>query len=281
MGGVWGRVNPVESIQTIITALERGVPAIDTAPAYGHGELFVGKALKLWSGPKPIVSTKVGRLKSYAADEGHYDYSNKAMTDSIENSLSVLGTDNIDILFLHDPSAIPTEDIERVLERLLYFKEKGYVQKLGLGGNPPDQFRKYLNSQYFDIIMEYNKLNACCIDAMEQTLAICQLEGMKYYAASPLNMGLLGSSFDQFIKSPPKWLEPASLKRAQQIGLLAKEYRSSTSELAHRFLLNLRSSFKIVLGPSNGSELKDTLQMLDKGPLTDQMFQTLLSTLND
>jgi aryl-alcohol dehydrogenase-like predicted oxidoreductase len=91
IGGVWGKVDPQESVDTILAALEAGIGAIDTAPAYGDAESYVGKALRLWQGKRPQISTKVGRLKSYAADKGSYDYSNEGMQKSVEQSLEHTG----------------------------------------------------------------------------------------------------------------------------------------------------------------------------------------------
>src|SRR5438128_357161 len=91
LGGVWGKVHPTESVDTLLQALESGVNAIDTAPAYGDAETYLGKALHEWHGPKPQISSKVGRLKSFAADEGRYDFSEQGMQRSIEQSLETIG----------------------------------------------------------------------------------------------------------------------------------------------------------------------------------------------
>jgi len=125
LGGVWGEVDPQESVDTILTALEAGIHAIDTAPAYGDAEMYVGEALRLWPGKRPQLSTKVGRLKSYAADEGRYDYSLAGMQRSVEQSLETLGVSQLDILFLHDPDAINPAEIENVIGSLQTFKVKG------------------------------------------------------------------------------------------------------------------------------------------------------------
>ncbi|MGY0036414.1 aldo/keto reductase [Pedobacter sp. NJ-S-72] len=45
LGGVWGKVDAYESISTIVHAIEQGILAIDTAPAYGDAEFFLGEAL--------------------------------------------------------------------------------------------------------------------------------------------------------------------------------------------------------------------------------------------
>jgi len=280
LGGVWRKINPDESVKTIIHALESGIAAIDTAPAYGDAEYFVGTALKHRQGLLPTISTKVGRLKSYATDDCHYDYSQKAMIKSVEDSLRIIGVDKIDILFLHEPSVIQPAEIERILEQMLWFKEKGYATKIGLGGNPPEWLFPYLSSAYFDVIMEHNKLNACCLDAIDDTLPICEAQGIEYYNASPLNMGLLGSNFNAFVNSPPYWLGAKSLEQAQRINDIAQKYQCPLTDLAHRFLLNFKIPFKTVIGASDMQELNNTLNAINAGPINTAAYEEILATFN-
>ena len=130
LGGVWGKIDREESIKSILMALKDGITCIDSAPAYGDAESFVGVALNQWEGQKPQISTKVGRLKSYDASEGLYDYSNDGMEKSVESSLKTLGILCIDILFLHDPAAIPEKDAARILEKLVSSKKEAIQKRL-------------------------------------------------------------------------------------------------------------------------------------------------------
>ena len=63
LGGIWGVIDQEESVRTILLALENGIEALDTAPAYADAEEIVGTALGKWRGNLPAISTKVGRLK--------------------------------------------------------------------------------------------------------------------------------------------------------------------------------------------------------------------------
>src|SRR5690606_15125855 len=119
---------------TMVDALSRGVCALDTAPAYGDAEQFVGQALARWTGKRPAISTKVGRLKSYRTDQATYDYTRDGMRKSVDSSLDTLGVQQIDVLFLHEPAAIPPAEIEFVVSQMLFFKEQGYAKKIGIGG---------------------------------------------------------------------------------------------------------------------------------------------------
>jgi len=280
LGGIWGEIDAEESIATILSALEQGISAIDTAPAYGDAEQLVGTALDQWSGKKPLISTKVGRLKGYKADEANYDYTPDGMKKSLENSLKTLNVPVVDILFLHDPAAIPQSHIERVLKQMDLFKQYGYAKKIGLGGNAPDWFEPYLKADLFDVIMEYNKLNACCISALNTTIPICTEYDKEYYAASPLNMGLLGRNFSEFINFPPNWLDIENIMRAKRIDSIAKNYNISLPELAHRFLLTIPSRFKIVIGAADRKQLTDTLGAIKHGKLHPTIYTEILKTLN-
>lgn len=280
LGGVWGRVEAEASVETILIALDQGISAIDTAPAYGDAEEMVGSALKQWTGEKPLISTKVGRLKSHLATEAYYDYSPEGMKKSLENSLQTLGVSAVDILFLHDPSAIPEAEIERILQQMQDLKNEGYTGKLGLGGNAPAFLEPYLEDQLFDVVMEYNKLNACCIDALGTTVPFYIESGKEYYAASPLNMGLLGCNFSGFTASPPDWLNLDSVEQAKKINEIAQEYNIPLPILAHRFLISLPYPVKIVIGAANPQQLTDTLSAFNTGALPPELYFNILQALS-
>lgn len=280
LGGVWGKVNTEESITTIVDALSRGICALDTAPAYGDAEEFVGQAMARWSGARPIISTKVGRLKSYRSDQAEYDYTNEGMNRCVDNSLKTLGIEQVDVLFLHEPAVVPCHEIEQVVMQMQYFKEQGYAKKIGIGGNLPKQFEPFLQDDVFDVIMEYNRLNACSIDALHTTIPACAHANKAYYAASPLNMGLLGCSYDEFLNFPPNWLDSKSIEQAERINAIAERYALPLDVLALRFLYNIPASFKVVLGAADKDQLMSSLRAVEAGVLPDDIYNEILQTLN-
>ncbi|MGJ7029702.1 aldo/keto reductase [Niabella hirudinis] len=276
VGGVWGTVDPEASVNTIIHALEAGIPAIDTAPAYGNGEQMVGEALRQWKGARPRISTKVGRLKSYASDHGIYDYSPGAMAKSVESSLEVLGIPAIDVLFLHEPEVIPQQEIAPAVEKMMDFKRQGYAKKIGLGGNYPPSFLKYLDAGIFDVVMEYNRLNACCNDALDTTLPECHSRDITYWAASPLHMGLLGRRFSSFVAARPDWLMQRYIDAALGVHQMAAEHCLQLPSLALRFLQSIPLPVNIVIGPSSQKELSDSLAAISQGPLEENLYHKII-----
>jgi aryl-alcohol dehydrogenase-like predicted oxidoreductase len=280
LGGVWGKVNKEESVKAILIALNKGISCIDTAPAYGDAEEFIGTALRQWEGPMPILSTKVGRLKTYAADQGVYDYSADGMEKSVINSLETLGVQTVDILFLHEPLAVPKDEIERVLAQLLKFKKNGYTKKLGVGGNCHELFKKYNMGETFDVAMEFNRLDACYTDALDTSLPFYQSQEIEFYAASPLHMGLLGNRFEEYVVSPPQWVDKDIIDRAKLVKEIADRCQMPLRSLSHRFLLSVRENLKIVIGPGDSDQLCETISDFSQGPLPASVFEEIMNFKN-
>lgn len=281
LGGAWGIVNIEESIKVILNALSLGITALDTAPAYGDAENLVGRVLKQWKGVKPEISTKVGRLKGHSAIEAEYDYSAAGMERSLENSLKCLGIPQVDVLFLHEPAVVPEEMAVGVVRQLLHFKEQGLAKRIGLGGNLPRWFTPFLEDGQFDVLMEFNRLNACNLEALDSTIPICEQYKKEYYAASPLNMGLLGCNFQQFSQSVPDWLDSGTVKQAGRINSIAERRGMELDILALRFLNSIPASFKIVIGAANQHQLNNSLNAINRGRLPAAIYNEVLQTFNE
>lgn len=107
--GVYKMTNEEESIRAMITALQVGYRAIDTASLYGN-EKEVGESVRS-SGVKRediFVTTKV-----WNADQG-YDQTLRAFETSLEN----LGFDYLDLYLTHWPVLETFKDTYRAIERL-------------------------------------------------------------------------------------------------------------------------------------------------------------------
>lgn len=275
LGGVWGKVDEEGSVETIYAALELGLRAIDTAPAYGDAETYVGKALRQWKGAAPAISTKVGRLKGFSIDQGNYDYSAFGMQRSLEQSLVRIGVDKMDVVFLHDPEQLKEDQADMVIKTLLSFKEKGYTKKIGVGGNGPAWFGRYIYAGVFDVLMEFNKLNACSMLAFSEYLPFCNEYNIEYYAASLLHMGLLGNCFEKYTTNRPAWLDPSFVEMAKRIKKIADAHQIPLPTLAHRFVRSLPQTFRPVIGPGDMVQLLTTLNDFKQGPLDEELVNEI------
>ena len=275
LAGIWGPVNQAESVDTLLLALQEGVTALDTAPAYSNAEEIVGLALRQWRGKMPAVSTKVGKLKSDKPDENVYDYSPEAIRRSVYTSLDVLSVDAISVLFLHDPAGVNLTEIESILNTLDQLRQEGVVQSLGIGGNYPPSFQEYIREGFFQVFMGYNRMNAVCREALSAEFPFLKARHIKIWQASPLYNGLLGSRFEALRQQAPDWMPQPYIRLAEKLQVYAEEEHLSLAEVALRYLCSTAEIDKIVIGAANRSELQNSLQSWQKGSLPSALFDKI------
>jgi aryl-alcohol dehydrogenase-like predicted oxidoreductase len=131
MSAFYGATDETESLATIDRALELGVTLLDTAESYGPfvNERLLGKAL---SGRREaaVVATKTGIEISDDGQmvdlNGRPEYVRRAL----ERSLRHLGTDHVDLYYLHriDPK-VPIEETVGAMAELV---AEGKIRHIGL-----------------------------------------------------------------------------------------------------------------------------------------------------
>lgn len=124
--------NEASAQRVIKTALDSGVNFIDTAAVYGT-EQVVGKALKSVQRDDVVISTKstiaqAGELRPVAD-----------VVESLENSLTTLGLDYVDVFHLHAVKpAHYSHVVENVVPALLAQKRAGKFRHLGITETSPN-----------------------------------------------------------------------------------------------------------------------------------------------
>ncbi len=133
----------------LATALDLGVHLIDTAPAYGSSEARLGPFVATHR-ERIVLATKAG--ERYENGRSTYDFSAKAISVSVENSLRNLRTDHVDILVLHsngeDEKILTQTD---ALEALGALKRSGKVRAAGISAKTERGIA--LASKSLDVVM--------------------------------------------------------------------------------------------------------------------------------
>ncbi|GJJ07659.1 hypothetical protein Clacol_010570 [Clathrus columnatus] len=103
-------LNSDAPLRAVRLALRYGIRAFDTAPYYGSSEIILGAILRSLSGTYPRTSykliTKAGRYPG--PNGGTFDYNPKTIRNSVLRSLSRLGTDHLDVTYMHDVEYVAT-----------------------------------------------------------------------------------------------------------------------------------------------------------------------------
>jgi aryl-alcohol dehydrogenase-like predicted oxidoreductase len=187
MTPIYGKPDPDEAIATIRHALDMGVTMIDTADAYNDGknETLVGRALE-GRRDEAILATKFGNIRypdGRREVNGHPDY----VREACEASLTRLGTDRIDLYYIHriDPN-VPIEDTIGAMADL---KAEGKILHLGLSEASPQTLRRAHATHPITALQTEYSLWARDVEA--EHLPLCRELGIGFVAYSPLGRGLL------------------------------------------------------------------------------------------
>ena len=258
IGGLdWGAVPDEVAVATCLSALERGINLIDTAPIYGHGhaEEIVGRAIRAHGRREDFyIATKVGLDWN---ERGVYANSTAArLRLELEASLRRLATDYIDLYQVHWPDT--RTPIAETAALLAGFQRQGNVRALGVSNFSVAQMEEFRavaslasNQPPYNL---FERGIECCAHGenllSENLLSWCKEHDVAILTYSSLCRSLLGGrvtrgmSFDKGdIRSvDPKFREPRFSQYITAIERLAafahERYGKSVLELAVRWVLD-------------------------------------------
>jgi len=143
IGGSWGKQSEEDSRLGLETALDRGVNFIDTAAGYGNGksEKIIGEFLKSRS-ERVYVCTKTppapGKWPPSPYCKIEERYSEKYLRENVEERLSNLKVESLDVLLLHTWTRA-WNDKPVALKTLQKMKSEGLIKQVGISTPEHDQ----------------------------------------------------------------------------------------------------------------------------------------------
>jgi aryl-alcohol dehydrogenase-like predicted oxidoreductase len=191
MSQSYGKGDDEESIRTIQRALDLGVTLVDTADAYARGanETLVGRAIgRRRQGI--VLASKFGLVTNPSGPATDVDARPERVRASCEASLSRLGTDVIDLYYLHrvDPN-VPIEDTVGAMSELV---REGKVRFLGLSEAGPQSIRRA--HRIHPIAALQSEYSLWTRDPERAVLPACRELGIGFVAFSPLGRGFLSGA---------------------------------------------------------------------------------------
>jgi len=268
----WSQRNESESIATIKAALDSGVNLIDTAPVYGFGlsEEVVGKAIR-GRRDEVVLATKCGlRWKSQSLKGLYHDLSPSSVTQEVDDSLSRLKTDRIDLYQIHWPD--PKTPVEETMGRLNAIKAQGKIGAIGISNFSVDQMEAVLKvGPVISLQPKYNMLEQ---DIEKEILPFCRDRDIGVLAYSPLASGLLTGKYDENHKFDGwrgkrnfglfrKEVFSPAMKIVQKLKDYADSKEISLLALAIKWVISQPGVTCALVGANNPDQVKENIKAFD------------------
>lgn len=266
-----------EAASIVALARERGVNFVDTADVYtsGASESMLGSLIR-GDRDRWVLATKVGNQMSNRPNESRY--SRKWIMQSVEGSLARLGTDYLDIYYLHrDFEADLLEEPLRALDDLI---RAGKIRCWGMSN-----FRGWRISEAVWLARQlnmpgpvvcqpyYNLLNRM---PEVEILPACARYGLGVAAYSPIARGVLTGKYDPSAPPPDgsraargdtrmhqtEW-RPESLAIAQRLKEHAHGRHGNLLRLAVAWILANRNVSSVIAGPRTLAQFEDYFPALE------------------
>jgi len=281
----WGPQDDVDSVRTVRHAVDAGVNWIDTAAVYGlgHSEEIVARALKDYaSADRPFVFTKGG----LAWDPDDRRAGSRKIGDAatlrrqVDESLSRLGVDRIDLYFMHWPPADGTP-IEEYWATLVDLRTSGKLRAIGLSNHGPEELSRAEHIGHVDVIQP--PFSAIDPTAAEAVLPWCVEHRTGSVVYSPMGSGLLTGRFSRArVDSLPEddWRRrssaftthlDANLATAAAVREVAERHATTSAAVAVAWTLGFAGVSAAIVGARTPAQVDDWLAAADLA-LTDQDY---------
>jgi aryl-alcohol dehydrogenase-like predicted oxidoreductase len=284
-GEDWGWGSDKEESRAVFQAFaEAGGNFLDTANIYTNGtsETLVGEFVK-GDREKWVIATKYS-LNTRPGDVNACGNHRKNLFQAVEASLKRLGTDYIDLLWLHIwDSLTPIEEVMRAFDDLV---RMGNVLYIGISDSPA-----WIVSQantlatlrgwtpFIGLQIEYSLKERT---PERELLPMAKALNIGVTAWSPLGGGVLTGKYNQphpvdgrlSMTDQPFQIFDRDLKIAETVLEIAREIGKSPAQVALNWLRNRPNPIIPIIGARRLSQLQDNLACVDFN-LTGEQLQRL------
>ena len=286
LGNMFRDISDDEAAATVEAAWEAGTRYFDTAPFYGAGlsEIRLGHQLSQHNRDEYVLSTKVGRiilneLEAGSPDQGEkgglfehgrlnkiiYDYSEHGALKSIDDSLSRLGVDRLDFVWIHDIAQDFHGDAWlaqfeaartgafRALTRL---RGEGVIRAWGLGVNrtEPIELMLGLTEASPDASLLAGRYTLLDHEhALQRLMPAAQQQGVDIVIGGPYSSGILagGANFE-YQKAPAN-----IAAKVQRIKDLTEKFDVPIKAAALQFSLAHPAAVAVIPGASQPQRIAE------------------------
>ena len=245
--GVWGANHSERKVQELIeVCLQEGITTYDHADIYGNHttEQLFGNAWKEMGIKRSQIQliSKCGIVMNSEKKPSrlkYYNYDSEYILNCVEESLSNLKTDYLDLLLLHRPS--PLLNPEEVANTFQILKSSGKVKEFGVSNFSVSQFE--LLNQYFPLITNQIEISANHLNSFyDGTLEQLMVKNLR-----PMAWSVLGNYFSENSQQ--------NIRLKKIITSLCQKYNAEENQILLAFILKHPSKIIPVIGTSKAETI--------------------------
>lgn len=245
-------------------ALDKGVTFFDSAALYGGGEneKLIAKAI-MHRKSEFVLASKC--VLDQIDGQRILDARPETILASLDRSLARLGTDYIDLYYMHRPD--PNVPIEESMGALVRAKEAGKIGAIGLSEMNADMIRRA--HAVHPIAAVQSEYSPCVRNPEIAVLDTCRELGIGFVAFSPVARGLLAGAVTSEDYEPgdlrlnmPRFREPNlshNLKAVQVFNTLAAALGHTPAQLALAWVMAKGDNIVPIPGTRSTAHLDDDL----------------------
>lgn len=263
-------------------ALDNGINLLDTAYVYGlgHSEELVGSVMKEYDRDKIVLATK--GAQDFSSGDQVINNRPEFLTEQVNKSLERLGTDYIDIFYIHFPDHdTPKAEAVGALQKL---KEAGKIRAIGISNFSLDQIKEANADGYVDVVEdEFSLLHQDHLtEGMLDYLHDHQISFVPYF---PLASGLLTGKYDHKVDFPADdirsqiadFSEPRFSKVLAAVDVvrpIAKAHQATVAQVILAWYMQNPLISMVIPGAKHDTQVKANARSLDI-KLTDLEYRTI------
>ncbi len=247
---------------------------LDTAASYGDGESErrIGIVLRELGGVPPgfVLATKADRDLQTGVFTG------AQMRRSVERSLLLLGLEQLQLVYLHDPEHISFAEAMQPggpVEVLQRCKEEGLIAHLGVAGGPIDMMIRFVETGLFEAAISHNRFTLLNREA-EPLWDTCVRLGVAVLNAAPYGSGILAKGPGAYPRYMYDQASPELLRRARQMEATCQRHGLPLAAAALQFSLRDVRVTSTIVGITRPERLAETLK-LAQHPIPDALWAEL------
>ncbi|MFI0713940.1 aldo/keto reductase [Streptomyces inhibens] len=278
LAGLYTPVSEETAAATVEAAWDVGIRCYDTAPHYGLGlsERRLGEALRAKPRDSYTLSTKVGRLlephtgggddlaHGFAVAATHrrvWDFSADGVRRSLEDSLTRLGLDRIDIALVHDPDNHEERAFREAYPALERLRAEGVVRAIGAGMNEAAMLTRFVTDTDVDAVLCAGRYTLLEQPALDQLLPAAAARGKSVIIGGVFNSGLLADpkpgAMYNYAEAPGELLD-----RALRIRTISEAHGVPLRAAALTFPFGHPAVASVMVGARSPDEVHDAAAQL-------------------